>query len=629
MTTYRPGYCPQWIEKSYASQITLRPLSEGDSLSLVRSVVQRVPLTDAVARVILSRAEGNPFFLEELTRVVEHGELGRGFEVPDTVQGVLMARIDRLPEETRRVLQTASVLGREFSLGLLALFLAGTAGLDAHLRELKRLEFLYERTGRAEPVYVFKHALTQEVAYESLLTSTRKALHARAGQALETLYSERLEEHYEVLAYHYGRSPDADKAFEYLERANQKTAKANAVEGAKTYFDAAMTLLDTLPETEANQRRRITLLLNQLLVFRLLSKLPEYHALLVRHEPMAVRAGDPGQSGVFYARLGYCEYAFGRLDDAILTTSKAARLCETAGNADGAEQAYVIGQWSHASKGSYDEALVLHADVLRTMEQRFQLRWHMWTWCAVSWSYTWLGRWERAEEAGQNALRAGQEFSDDSVASYAAWTTSCAYTSKGDMARAIEHGQLAVQRAVTPFDKSWAPVPLAWAWCRAGDPRRGVAMLAHALPATRAARFAQYTAWHLLWLGERYELAAEHDRAREVLEELLDLDKDWGMRFIRGSAHRILGEIALATNPSQSGPPFAVPHFERSIALLGEIKAENELALAYAGVGRLRKQRGAIAEAHEFLSRALEIFERLGTLIEPDRVRAELAELTR
>jgi class 3 adenylate cyclase len=202
--TYRPGYRPPWIEQSYATQIALHHLTPQDGLAVVRSIAPPDQLPDHLAQLILAKAEGNPFFLEELTRaVLEHGELQVDLTVPETIQGVLMARIDRLPEVSKRLLQTASVLGREFALRLLEAMWEGSDALDSLLLELKRLEFLYERLGTAEPVYVFKHALTQEVAYESLLTTRRQALHATAGAALERLYAARLEDVYDRLAYHY------------------------------------------------------------------------------------------------------------------------------------------------------------------------------------------------------------------------------------------------------------------------------------------------------------------------------------------------------------------------------------------------------------------------------------------
>ncbi len=233
----------------------------------------------------------------------------------------------------------------------------------------------------------------------------------------------------------------------------------------------------------------------------------------------------------------------------------------------------------------------------------------------ASWAYSQLGRWDDAVEEGQKELSIAEEFSDNSMISFAAWIISIAYTSKGDLGRAIEYGELAVQKAPTPGDKAWAQGPLAWAWCQAGEPHRGVEVLATLVPMHRAARFVPGVIHATVWLGEGYWLAGEYDKARQTLEELLEMAERCGMRFVLGSAHRFLGEIALKTNPTQAGEPLAAPHFEQSIAILREIKAENELALACAGYGRLRKQQGNIAEAREYLTKALEIFERLGVRI--------------
>src|SRR5262249_30884610 len=145
-------------------------------------------LPEAVAQMILRKAEGNPFFLEELTRAVAEREaLVPDVAVPDTIQGVITARIDRLPDSPKRLLQTASVLGRDVPLRLLRAIWEEPDTLEASLQELQRLEFFYEHVGVEDSVYIFKHALTQEVAYASLLNSHRQGLHAVAGQALEAL----------------------------------------------------------------------------------------------------------------------------------------------------------------------------------------------------------------------------------------------------------------------------------------------------------------------------------------------------------------------------------------------------------------------------------------------------------
>jgi hypothetical protein len=182
LATYRSGYRPPWIEKSYATQVTLSRLNQQESQVVVRSVLGQAGSTEAMVETVLGKAEGNPFFLEELARsVLEHPEVS----VPDTIQGVVMARVDRLPEEHKRLLQTASVLGREFVLPLLTKVWEQEENLARLLSELKRWEFFYEEPTAEEPRYLFKHALTQEAVYQTLLKSRRQALHAAAGRAFE------------------------------------------------------------------------------------------------------------------------------------------------------------------------------------------------------------------------------------------------------------------------------------------------------------------------------------------------------------------------------------------------------------------------------------------------------------
>jgi predicted ATPase len=171
------------------------------------------------------------------------------------------------------------------------------AVLEQLLVELEDLELIYPTGLAPQGEYSFKHVLTQEAVYGTLLRPQREMYHEWIGEALEALSPERLEEYYEVLAYHYVRSGNTDKAVEYLDLANQKAARASAVAEAKGYFDAAMRLLDTLPETEGNQRRCIALLGNQVSSMVRLLKLQEYHDLLVRYRGMVLGLDNPGLAG--------------------------------------------------------------------------------------------------------------------------------------------------------------------------------------------------------------------------------------------------------------------------------------------------------------------------------------------
>jgi predicted ATPase len=148
LCSYRPGYRPPWMEKSYATQVALPRLDPEESLGAVRAVLQMDQIPASLAQVILDRAKGNPFFLEEVARVVgEQDGLHSTLEVPDTIQGVLTARIERLSDGPKELLQTAPILGREVSLGLLKAVWEGSASLEPHLAQLIRLEFLYEERG--------------------------------------------------------------------------------------------------------------------------------------------------------------------------------------------------------------------------------------------------------------------------------------------------------------------------------------------------------------------------------------------------------------------------------------------------------------------------------------------------
>jgi tetratricopeptide (TPR) repeat protein len=318
--------------------------------------------------------------------------------------------------------------------------------------------------------------------------------------------------------------------------------------------------------------------------------------------------------------LGHCQFTFGHYDQAIHTLTKAAELCEDAGNAEDAGHAYLYLGWSHVDRGDYDRVLALKEDVLRTMEQQFNPRWYTYALSATSRAYAYLGRWDEAVEAGQKALSVAEEFSDNSLISFVAWNLSIANSWKGDSARAVEYGELAVEKAPTPADKAWGQRSLGWAWCRAGEPNTGIELLKAVLPVFRVGRFITSEIPLTCFLGEGYWLTGEDDKARQTLEKGLEIAERFGARFYVAFAQRLLGEIALKTNPTQ-----AALHFEKSIAIFREIKAQNELALAFAGYGRWHQLKGQITQAREYLSKALDIFERLGTLIEPDRIRGELA----
>jgi tetratricopeptide (TPR) repeat protein len=430
-----------------------------------------------------------------------------------------------------------------------------------------------------------------------------------------------LEEYYDLLAYHYSRGNNADKAVTYLDLAHQKAARANAMEDANAYFDEAMTHLDRLPDIPVNQERRIALLVNQAVVMVQLLRIPEYYDLLMCHESMALALDNPGLVGAFQGRRGLCAWSFGDFREAVPLLTQAVNLCEAGKNAENAGQAYCTLLWCYLYKGDYNEVFVVKGNFLRTVEHGFNLRWYLYVLTGSSFTYAYLGRWEAAIEEARQALRLGEAFEDLGVMSFANVTLSSVYLSKGDLVRGLAHAEIAVQQAPTPADRIWLQSWLGWALCRSGDAQRGVEMLEQSVWMQRDARYvgSEHVA---TFLCEGYWLHGEDEKATRALREHLAIIESWDMPFQIGAAYRLLGEIALPTDAAQ-----AALHFERSIATLREINAEPELALAYAGYGRLHVQQGDALQARAYLDRALEIFERLGIMREPERVKKVLAGL--
>ena len=210
-------------------------------------VEQRVLVRDAVgAGLVPAHSEG--------------AHKGTPLQIPATVQGVLAARIDRLAPEEKTLLQQLAVIGREIPVSLVRKVISSPEDdLYRLLSSLQHKEFLYEQPAFPEVEYIFKHALTQEVAYNSVLQERRKVLHEKIGQAMEAHYNNKLEDHYSALAHHYSRSGNAEKAVEYLSLAGQQAARQSANEEAINRLTAALELLKALPDTAVRARHELTL----------------------------------------------------------------------------------------------------------------------------------------------------------------------------------------------------------------------------------------------------------------------------------------------------------------------------------------------------------------------------------
>jgi len=289
--------------------------------------------------------------------------------------------------------------------------------------------------------------------------------------------------------------------------------------------------------------------------------------------------------------------------------------------------AYCILQWIHLYLGNFEQAISWQEPALLRLRPRFELRWYSWSLAGASAAYSWTGHCREAVIEAQKEISAAEDYHDTSLGTFAYFIASIAYACKGDFTKAIEHAEIAVEKAPTLADKIWAQTFLGFAWCRGGQSLKAADLLAALVPIYDATQFAAAQVLARAYLGESYWRAGQFDLAEQTLQKGLELASRFGMKFFAGSMYRLMGEVALARNPAQVAEPLAAPHFEAGISILSDIKAEAELACAYAGYGRLHGQQGRTTEAREYFARALAIFERLGILIEPDKVRSELAAL--
>jgi class 3 adenylate cyclase/tetratricopeptide (TPR) repeat protein len=575
LVTYRSGYRPRWLEKSYATQISLPRLNQRESRQVVESVLREAKLRDDLLDTALTKAEGNPFFLEELTRsLLESPDVS----VPDTIQGVLLARIDRLPEEHKRLLQAAAVLGREFPLALLGGIWEGDPG--SLLSDLKRWEFLYEELTSAEPRCFFKHGLTQEAVYQTLLAGRRQALHAAAGQAFERLYADRLGDVYDRLAYHYSEADDPEKAVFYLIRFADRAA------GSYAHAEAAQALREALSHAgrlaNGQRDRRILELVLRLAASLLpLAQLPETQELLESHEGVVERLGDPALSGRFFFWLAHTHSYLGNQEDASKHALRAIEEAQACGDSGTEGKAcYVLSRdafWA----GEFSEGIRYGLKAVALLERTEDRWWQGQAFWVVGFHHYVLGRFEWGLEAMARAYSIYETLKDPRLDP--SWSTGYFHASLGDWEAGIRYCQAGLGRAQDPLNTAAALGFLGYAWLQKGD-----------LP-----------------------------RAVETLEDSVRRMEVTGMRQLQGWFSAFLAEAYLRSGRSGEASTLA----QQALAVTREARFWYGVGLAQRSVGMIARELGKLAEAEESLREAIEGFRAHRVPFEVARTRLELALL--
>ena len=550
LVTFRPGYRVPWRDRSYVTQITLAPLAAADGEAMVNATARETQVPARVSAEILARAEGNPFFLEELTRaVLEHGpEHG----VPDTVHGVIMARLDRLPETAKQLLQTASVLGREVPLRLLTRVWQGAPQIASELEELCRLEFLYEQTGDGDDrVFVFTHALTQDVAYDSLLSRRRRDLHLEAARALEALYAGRLDEMTATLAHHYVRTDLIEEAVTWLMRAAEKAARVYANAEAILHLDLARRRVERLPEGTRRDRLELDVALRHAHSLYFLGRWKDSVDILLPHEARLFRLGDPAITAAYAFWLAHI---YTRLGDQRGGTEQARRAIDagtTAGEAATVGKAYAVLGFSEHWSGNTADGIAHVEKAVRILRRHPD----QWWWLGMAHIYLAMnhvlaGDSDAAVAAGRCADDVGLAMGDPRLRNYAGWVTGWAELSRGQHEVAIAACRASLEHAPDRVSRAYASLMLAFALLKHGDHREALERLHPTLVELGAFPFPQWEALASVLIGEALRLDGRLDDAREATRRGVEIASRVGYPYVVS-----LGREIAARIPVRSGYP--------------------------------------------------------------------------
>jgi DNA-binding NtrC family response regulator/tetratricopeptide (TPR) repeat protein len=605
--TYRTGYRPPWLGKSNVSELSLSPLLPDEGFALVQSM----GASDDVARQIVARGEGNPLFLEELSRAaLQHGGTLPD-QAPATIEETIAARLGRLEARPREVLNLAAVIGRDVSLRLLrqASDLSDHV-LDTELEELQRADFLHEayRPG-AEAVYMFKHALLQEVTYRRVAQAARRSLHRQILDAAEHVYADRFEDHVEALAHHAVHGDVPDRAVRYLLQAGRKAAARAAMADAVKHFRIGLHLLQGLPESADRHRQELELQVSlgvaeatrqgfaapdvgrihqrarELcghveagpLLLGALGGLWQFyyysgnfaasHDLAEQHRSAVLRTGEMNRLCGSYDALGYVSFRVGQLPTACEQLAKAMELYDTYPRPEGTSLTPL--DLGVAAEGGL--AMVLSV----------------------------LGRAGDARHHARNAIDRAIRLVQRSGALSLAYAHACAsrvHFLMREPALAASHAASTVEVSQKHGYALWiiiGQLELALARISGGDPEAGLALLIPALSKALALGLQLDRPCHLAGLAEVHRQRGDAATALATIEEALAHIDRHGERLWEAEVYRLRGEVRLEVSPDRRD---AAADFERAIAIAREQGARLFELRATLRLHRLRTEEGRPAE---------------------------------
>jgi class 3 adenylate cyclase/tetratricopeptide (TPR) repeat protein len=639
LTTQRPGYPLRWGDKTYYTQIALDVLTEGETEALVAALLGVRTLPSDLVRLVREKAEGNPLFVEEITAsLLERGMLvrrdgeivwtgGAPVEVPATIQDIIRARIDRLEDPVKRTVQAAAVIGREFGLRLLRRISEMAAEVEQYLDTLKHAELIHETRFFPELAFIFKHAVTQDVAYQSLLAQRRKELHGAIGRAIEDLYADRLGEHAPILAYHYARSERPGKAIEYALLAGDQAARLYANAEAATYYDQALTMARALPPTPRAHGTEIDAALKLAAVGMTRQHIERDRQNVERARELAQQLQDERRLARALHWLGRLQYVLGNSATAIAYAEQSLEIADRLGEESLAAPPVNLmaraHHWSDFAKGCHM--------IERSVEQMARLgnKGEEATasgFAAVLFAPT--GEFDRALVYANRGVELAQEIQNPLAEAAAYGYRGILHDQRGEWARAIADYECARRVAEGAGDPFRMYIVKFWegrAYARAGDASRGRTLVEEgfALAERIGTKFA--LAHGKVSLAECLLALGELDEACRVCEDTITLSEDGRDRFHAALAHRILAESLSRLRPSDAQSPLG--EMLEAIGIQQELGVKPELARSYVSYARLLEARGNSVGARDYLVKAIGMFRDMGMAWDLERAEQTLRVL--
>lgn len=633
LVNYRPEYSLDWGRKDYYTQLRLEPLGQADAQGLLSALLGDDASLAPLKSLILAKTEGNPFFMEEVvqTLVEENILLGRAgsyriekgpmaLHIPTTVQAVLAARIDRLPFAQRELLQTLAIIGKEFSLSLIQhVTVLPEDKLRALLAELQAGDYVHERPAFPEVEYAFKHALTQEVAANTLLVQQRSELHERTAQAIEALFPAQLKDHCSELAHHYSRSGNIRKAVEYLQCAGQQALRRSAQAEAIRQFSAALELLSLLPESPERTREELMLLLTLGPAWMAVRSYgaPEVEATYTRALALCEQGADTPQ--FFSALLGLWSFyqlraQYGRagsLAERLLRLGQDTQESEQLAEAHrvlGATM-FRLGELSQA-RTHEEQALALHhpGEPQYGGLLRYARNPAVHTRSALSWILWYLGFPDQASAHSHEALELARSVGDPLTLALGLAFAAQFHQYRRETHRTRELSETAVMLSEEhgyPLYLAWGVILRGWSLAEEGSHEEGIAQIREGLTAHEATGAALGRPTLLALLADAYGKAGQAEAGLLVLSDALALVSKTGERFHEPTLIRLKGELMLqspAGKEASSRAQEAEACFHKAISVArvqGARSVELQIALSLAG---LWQHQGKLAEAREMLA---------------------------